>query len=276
MGLTGKWIEGVTPDSDVSDAAQRSLEARLAAVQHHLPLAALIAEQDVEHVHRLRVATRRAVAALRLYKDFLPRRRRGELKQMLNNIRRAAGAARDLDVLTMRLMAAYGDELGPILDEIAARRAKAQASIHNVYEAAMKEGAAQQLMFETLERVRPRRRRDKKRKRVLFANWAQRRLTSTAEEFFAAQPSDSHDYLALHQFRVCGKGLRYVMELLAGAFAADFRKEVYPRVEELQERLGTINDHYTAAMALSEWEQLAVSETDAELLYHKSRLRMEH
>jgi CHAD domain-containing protein len=194
---------------------------------------------------------------------------------MLNTIRRAAGAARDLDVLTMRLTAAYGDELGPILDEIATRRAKAQASIHSAYEAAMKEGALQQLMFETLERVGPRRRRDKKRKRAVFAKWAQRQLNSTAEEFFAAQPADSRDYLALHEFRVCGKGLRYVMELLAGAFADDFRKEAYPRVEELQERLGTINDHYTAANELGEWEQLAVSETDAELLARLARQERE-
>ena len=46
------------PDASVDDAARLSLEARLTAVAHHLPLAAYHAEQDVEHVHRLRVSTR--------------------------------------------------------------------------------------------------------------------------------------------------------------------------------------------------------------------------
>ncbi len=54
----GKWIDGITPESRVEEAARRSLELRLATVAQCLPLAAHVAEYDVEHVHRLRVATR--------------------------------------------------------------------------------------------------------------------------------------------------------------------------------------------------------------------------
>ena len=62
MSLSGKWIDGIRPDGSVGEAARVSLATRLAAVAYWLPLAAEYADQDVEHVHRLRVSTRRAIA----------------------------------------------------------------------------------------------------------------------------------------------------------------------------------------------------------------------
>ena len=56
----GKWIEGTSAEQPVSAAARRALEVRLAVVWHYLPLAAKRASEDVEHVHQLRVASRRA------------------------------------------------------------------------------------------------------------------------------------------------------------------------------------------------------------------------
>jgi CHAD domain-containing protein len=46
--------------------------------------------------------------------------------------------------------------------------------------------------------------------------------------------------------RICGKRVRYAMELLAGALDHSFRRELYPTFAEVQEKLGTINDHATA------------------------------
>jgi len=65
----GKWILDVTPNDRTSDVAVRTLEARFAAVQHYLQLAAEKAEEDAEHVHQLRVWTPRPSAALDLYVD---------------------------------------------------------------------------------------------------------------------------------------------------------------------------------------------------------------
>src|SRR2546421_3740321 len=99
MASSSKWIEGIGPETRIEEAARRSLEPRLAAVGHYLPMAAHLAEHDVEHVHRLRVATRRAVAALKLYRKLLPKKPARWMKKRLRKIRRAAGDARDLDVL---------------------------------------------------------------------------------------------------------------------------------------------------------------------------------
>ena len=57
-----------------------------------LPLALQQAVKDVEHVHQLRVATRRARAALDIFADCLPDGAFTAAKKQLRKIRRAAGA----------------------------------------------------------------------------------------------------------------------------------------------------------------------------------------
>ncbi len=49
------------------------------------------------------------------------------------------------------------------------------------------------------------------------------------------------------------------MEVFAGAFDAPFRDELYPLVVDLQDRLGAINDHVTAAQYLEGWRAAAES-----------------
>src|SRR5256714_15128374 len=115
MASSGKWIDGLHADSAVEDAARRSLERRLAVVAHTLPLAAHLAEHDIEHVHRLRVATRRAAAALKLYWDWLPQKSARWIKKRLRQTRRAASEARDLDVLIQRLERDSGTPAEPIV-----------------------------------------------------------------------------------------------------------------------------------------------------------------
>jgi hypothetical protein len=67
--LTERWVQGVSPADRTIDVAVRTLGGRLDAVLYYLPLAAEKADEDTEYVHQLRVWTRRATAALRLYED---------------------------------------------------------------------------------------------------------------------------------------------------------------------------------------------------------------
>jgi integrase/recombinase XerD len=60
----GKWIPGLTAEMPVAEAARAVLAARFEVVRHCLPLAVEKPYEDVEHVHQLRVGTRRAGAAL--------------------------------------------------------------------------------------------------------------------------------------------------------------------------------------------------------------------
>jgi CHAD domain-containing protein len=97
------WIEGVSSSDRIVDVAILTLRNRLGAVLEHIPLAAENADHNPEHVHMLRLWTRRATAAMGLYKALLPRRRFHWIKKQLKRIRRAANDARDLDVIVQRL-----------------------------------------------------------------------------------------------------------------------------------------------------------------------------
>ena len=99
----GKWITGLTPDMPVADAARVVLAARFEVVRQYLPLAAEKPYEDREYVHQLRVGTRRAGAALKVFGDWLPRKHHRRAKRALRTLRRAAGGARDWDVFIQGL-----------------------------------------------------------------------------------------------------------------------------------------------------------------------------
>jgi CHAD domain-containing protein len=261
---SGKWIDGIDADGSVDDAARRSLRVRLTAMAHWLPLAAHLADHDVEHVHRLRVATRRAIAALKLYRDRLPGKRARWVKKRLKKIRRAAGDARDLDVLGARLSREYGERATPVIDIVAARRAEVQSSIVEIAERC---GRGDRLIRKTgklLAGVKLR--QHDGFAPANFREWAAARLADSVKTFFDGLPGDAADTAALHQFRIRGKQLRYTIELVVAAFGPELRNEYYLVVEELQERLGDIQDRVTAIARLCEWANVGGSSETQVLL----------
>src|SRR5262245_26254841 len=97
----GKWIEGLTPTMTLAEAAHLVLNARLSVVRTTLPAAVERYGEDFEHVHQLRVATRRAGAAIKLLGDCLPGKVKQAVKKSLRSLRKAAGEARDWDVFIL-------------------------------------------------------------------------------------------------------------------------------------------------------------------------------
>src|SRR5438876_3295955 len=100
-----KWIPGLEPTTPVADAARRALDLRLRVVHHYLPLAVKHADEDLEHVHQLRVGTRRARAALDIFGSCLPDKALKKARKQLKRLRRAAGEARDWDGFLIALLA---------------------------------------------------------------------------------------------------------------------------------------------------------------------------
>jgi CHAD domain-containing protein len=244
-----RWISGTTPDDPTCDVARRALQARLAAVLQYLPAAAEHGEG--EQVHQLRVATRRAAATLDLFADLLPKRSSEWLGEKLKRIRRAAGEARDLDVLHQRLEKKHADVTKDhLLEHLRERRQKAQRRVRAVHRSLARKGRLARRLDKLLRCLRFRGREGDGPWSETFGDWARLRLRPVLERFFQATPAPDADVEALHQLRIRGKELRYVMELLAGAFPASFRDRDYPVVELLQDRLGTINDHATALVRL--------------------------
>src|SRR5690606_26695441 len=98
---SSKWMH-VPLDAAWPDAAREVLSTRLSRV---VSQARRVRTSDAapKEVHRLRVAVRRAHAALDVFESVAPRRRRRRIARLLKRVRRAAGEARDLDVLAARI-----------------------------------------------------------------------------------------------------------------------------------------------------------------------------
>lgn len=251
MAPLSKWIDGILADSSVADAARLSLEARLAAVNYWLPFAARQVDDDIEKVHQLRVSTRRAGAAVRLYRNWLPRKSSRWLKKRLRKIRRAAGEARDFDVLATRLERELGDEAVELLKLVAAKRAAVQPKIAGVADGCHRKDKLRRHVDRVLAGIRPRG-ADARRLNPSFRDWAAARLRLSTDRFFAVSPSDSAEIKQLHRFRIAGKRLRYTMELLAPAFGPELRDEHYRSIEQLQDLLGRVNDSVNGRTQLGE------------------------
>jgi CHAD domain-containing protein len=264
MAPSGKWIEGIGPETTVGDAARRSLELRLAVVAHTLPLAAHLAEHDIEHVHRLRVATRRAAAALKLYRDWLPQKSARWIKKRLRQIRRAASEARDLDVLIQRLQCDSGTPAEPIVRFLAEKRAAVQPNIVEAAENMRRDDRFVRKAARLFSKLARSESESEAASPERLRNWAPQQLASFRFAFLELLPNGSEDIEALHQFRIRTKALRYAIELLAPAFEPQMRNVIYPAVEKLQERLGKVTDHIAAIRLFAEWEAHNAAQTHRE------------
>jgi hypothetical protein len=68
--LDGRWVSGIDADAPVVDAGPAVVDLRLREVQPRVERALRDHSQSAEHVHQLRVATRRADAALRAFRGI--------------------------------------------------------------------------------------------------------------------------------------------------------------------------------------------------------------
>lgn len=255
MAPKTKWIEGAAAQDPLEVVARRALRGRLDLVWLYLPRAADGPRKELENVHQLRVATRRAMAAMEVFESLLPPRRADWLVRKLKEIRQAAGAARDLDVfqqrLSERLKKNDDSRYAPLLRLLRDAREAAQEPIEAICDKLRNKRYSQRVSA-VVKRVRLR-----EDSFVLnhptFGVAARISLRQYVDDFFAASRRDLHDYEALHAFRIEGKRLRYAMEIFAGAFEPWFRKDLYKLLEALQERLGEVNDHATAIERLKGW-----------------------
>ena len=250
-----KWIEIHSPDESAAKVAARTLDGRLRLVAHYLPLAAAAADDNDEHVHQTRVATRRAMTTLAIFKQLLPGHEAKWFRKQLRRARKAANDARDFDVLAERLserQQSSGDDHAceSLVGWIHDQRREAQKPIRKVaaqFENKRFKRRAKRLIKKLLKQGR------KEHTSGAFGHLAHVRMRELTDEFFAAEPGQLRSLEALHKFRVCGKHLRYAMEVFAGAFRRSFRDELYPQVESLQEQLGKINDHSVASGHYDRW-----------------------
>jgi len=245
-----KWIAGLRGDMSVIAAAKRALDLRLSVVRDKLPAAVFHADADVENVHHLRVSTRRAAAALRIFADCLPARVHEKTRKTLRALRRSAGAARDWDVFLAMVQSRLArcqtkERTGLIFlfGYAQCQREIAQDWLHDAHDAKADDFArCIDDVAGALEEA------DEEQS---LRDLAGVKLTQLLGELETAARADLQSYEALHQVRILGKQLRYAMEIFECCYASEFRQRYYPAVVEMQDILGLANDSFTALERLN-------------------------
>lgn len=227
-----KWLTGVTPTDRAVDVAARSLDDRLKSVRRYLRRSVKRPDEP-ENAHQLRVWSRRSEAALALYADLLPSRSLKRVRRMVQKARRAAGRVRDCDVFAIQVAGPGGKWPSGLKKE----RERAQRKLVTLFDRLdggrkLKKGSSK-----LIKRLQDR----NESSTELFATRARESLRPIVQAFFDPSPTPVGDDL-LHRFRIAGKDLRYAVELLAAAFPAAFREDIYPLLSQLQDKLGRIND----------------------------------
>lgn len=285
-----KWIGGLHADTPLVVAARRVLRRRLKAVTEYLPLAAEHADEDVEHVHQLRVATRRSNAALQLFEHVVPTELRDRLRRKLRRVRRAAAAARcdDVHAELFSSRSAEGDEgqrqncarqgsiavsavcdTAPhrqdadaprdceaarvwLLARIRESRAAAQKSVCKAASGRQKLERRRRELVRVLRDARPMKSADRDGAPAVYTlgALAAARLPGLIDAVRTVPITALQEIEAVHALRIAGKRLRYALEIFAGCFPPGFREDVYPALGEFQDRLGDMNDLAEAAARL--------------------------
>ncbi len=263
----GKWIPFLRPEMPVGDAARHALFVRLQVVADVLPRA-LFENDEPEHIHQLRVATRRAAATMRIFRNCLPRKVRRRVRKRLRELRWAAGLVRDCDVFLADLQEcrrAVPSEAQPGLDFLAG------------YVLAQRRAVQSELLtathgfdfdFEPTVAAAVAGVRHSRRAALPLITLAEPLIVGLRDALQQSLAGNLDDGEQLHRVRIAGKQLRYAMEIFVDCFAPPFRDAFYPLVEELQETLGRINDSHVAnvrldtliapmrAHPLAEWQRL--------------------
>ena len=254
MNRTRTWEVDEAESAPAADVARRTLRRRLDAVWRELA-AACRSGDDAERVHQLRVASRRALAAIDAFRDLLPAKQRAWFCKRLRRVRRAAGDARDLDVLTARLAeerqagrqaSAATRARARLVAMLSNRRVVSRQPIHEQYERlSVVDWRAH---VERLTEGIPAR-----RGASTFGVYARRRFKARLRRFFARADHRLREDAEIHRLRIEGKKLRYTFEIFARVFPERVRAKCQKALETLQEGLGEFTDHAAAADRLRRW-----------------------
>lgn len=237
------------PQMTQHQAALLILERQRSALAEHLEGA--IEGRNPEHLHDLRVASRRARFAFRLFRGALGLEFAGKMRAELRWMARSVGIVRDYDVLLERLqrelaLTGAGEEQQAVLHRLVEdRRRPVQQELVQI----LRSSRFGKLLTE-MERL-PRRRSRGPEAGVALEEAARNRLWKAARPIHRLRKADPGSFSPeeLHRLRIAFKGLRYTAEFFRDLFpeaAAGIRTII-----QFQDCLGGLQDCQTGITFLS-------------------------
>lgn len=244
-----KWVSGVDPQHAMHQAASFSLKDRIACLHQLFACAAISQTENVESIHQLRIATRRVLAVLELYDQWLPTKPTKLLQDSLKKIHRATGKVRDLDVLANRYRKSKEKIAKKLVKSLVRTRSKMQLRLAKLFFQLSRRDRFLKQTEKLLAKIRISHADDP------VGNWMKARWLEMVEQFYQSADVDTASLTALHRFRICCKQLRYALELLAPAFGVAEREHAYESLKSLQDRLGRMHDHVIASELFCDWNE---------------------
>lgn len=206
-----------------------------------------LSRQDIEYVHRMRVASRRLRTALELFEQHLPDNTaqiwRGEFK----GITKALGQARDLDVQIQWVEQMSTDDLARhykpgykrLLLRLKQARKKAQGEVNAAIDT-LRENETIKEMHTTLDVSgdvqSPPYSPDLYQKAFESIHLGMQGFLGYRESIYSANNSEP-----LHAMRIAGKHLRYTLEIFAPLYQGGLAPFI-GIMKSIQDRLGEIHD----------------------------------
>lgn len=209
----------------------------------------VLADQDPEQLHQMRVGTRRLRTALQVFASAVKLPKPGNAKQ-LRNLARVLGNVRDLDVQTASLSQDYQPNLNPREQKKLSRVTQALTAYRNETFATM-ESALTQRQFQQLKTAY-----DNWLKQPQYTPVAQLPLSAVLPDVLSpllselflhpgwliATPDISDENAeVLHDLRKVCKHVRYQAEFFTGFYGEEFGNWV-KEVKKIQDNLGVFQD----------------------------------
>ncbi|HLB32907.1 MAG: hypothetical protein A3F67_03915 [Verrucomicrobia bacterium RIFCSPHIGHO2_12_FULL_41_10] len=233
-------IKGKKAEKSARKVAVSALKKRLKAVLSSMLLATKRSSENKELIHELRVQTRRAVATLELYSEFLPKKRAQWMKKQLKQIRESTNAVRNGDVI--RELLSGKESIVDQFQQSQQGRAILGKPLIAISDVLQKEHCLEHHIDQLLDRVRW---RQKENRGMHFNEWVNKKLPGLLQDFLSSVPKRTAPLVVLHKFRIRVKELRYIVDLVHKAFPTEFYETISPEFKKVQEKLGRINDLVT-------------------------------
>ncbi len=222
-----------------------ALQRQLQAMRAEIPGVRLA--EDIECIHRMRVASRRARNLLHLMQGCLPAKRLEAWNGQLRGVTRALGAARDTDV-QIDLLAAFEQAqteprvrpgLRRLLLRLRQQRSGLQVKLLKALDR-LESSAALEKMETALLPLIP---QAPLPSTHLLYQRAAHFVGGCLDDFLSYEPyiADPSRIAELHAMRISAKHLRYTLETF-GALYSDGLEEGIRAVRKVQENLGDIHD----------------------------------
>jgi CHAD domain-containing protein len=210
------------------------------------------AAEDIEFVHRARVATRRLRAALRMFDDCFPARRVKRWRKAIRHITGELGDARDCDVqidyLCGVLSAATSKDCFPGIARLLVRLERERERLQGRVVEALRHLQAAGVLHEIQQMTKQMPPIAGTPKRMALPSSAsyerfEKHISRRWNELSEKQTclADADDHHAHHAMRIAAKRLRYLVEIAKPIYAGQLDAAV-DAVKKVQSLLGEIHD----------------------------------